>query len=125
MSGLNPRNGGTSALLMCGEMPWLLETRTRVLQHAGFAVECLDSPREVEARLTTRRYGALLICHSMDEDGEETLRRIACRAGVRSYRIEPLTPPETLIGDIQALLQSTAKIECGSEAAAARHKASA
>lgn len=125
MSGLTPRNDDASALLMCGDMPWLLETRRRVLEHAGFVVDSPSCPGEVEARLASGRYRLLLICHSMEEQEVEMLRAITSRAGVRSYWIEPLTPPEALIGDIQALLQSTAKIECGSEAAAARHKASA
>jgi hypothetical protein len=124
MSELNPGNDSTSALLMCGDLPWLLETRRRVLEQAGFVVDCLSCPSEVEARLTVRRYEVLLICHTMDEPEVEMLKGIACRADVPSYCIEPLTPPEALIGDIQALMQSTAKIECGSEAAA-RHKASA
>lgn len=114
MSGLAARNDDAAALLMCGVSPFLLETRTRVLQHAGFAVDRVNCPGEAEKRLMERRYRLLLICHSANEYQVATLREIAMRAGVRSYWIEPLTPPETLIADITALVQCTSKVECGS-----------
>jgi hypothetical protein len=114
MSGLAARNDDPSALLMCGDSPFLVETRTRVLQHAGFAVDPVSCPAEVEKRLAERRYGLLLICHSMQEEEVGTLKAMGERAGVSTYWIEPLTPPETLIADIAALLCGS-KMGCGSE----------
>jgi cytochrome c1 len=70
-------------------------------------------------RLAQKPYRALLICHSMGEHHIGTLRTMALRAGVRSYWIEPMTPPETLIGNMRALLQGAARVECGSEKAGA------
>ena len=104
MSKLGPANDAAPPLLMCGLRPLLLETRKRVLQHAGYTVHVASGLDEAEKRLTTRRYLMLLICHSVRDQELTELQTMAAQAGLSTYLIEPLTPPEALIGEVNRVL---------------------
>ena len=107
MNSLGPTNDAAPALLMCGLRPLLLETRTRVLQHAGFAVHIASSPEEAGKRLLARRYLMLLICHSVGDRDLAELQAMAAQAGLPMHLIEPLTPPENLIAEVNRTLRRT------------------
>jgi DNA-binding response OmpR family regulator len=107
MSDLGVTKDAAPAVLMCGLRPLLLESRKRLLQRAGFAVHLADSVAEAEKRLSQGRYFLVLICHSVQDGELEALRTIASQARVSTYRIEPLTPPETLIEEVNRMLQRT------------------
>ena len=105
MSSLGPANDVAPPLLMCGLRPLLLEARRRVLQHAGYTVHIANDLEETEKRLVTRRYLMLLICHSVEDQELTELRTMAAQAGLSTYLIEPLTPPETLIAEVNRVLR--------------------
>jgi len=104
MSSLGPANDVAPPILICGLRPLLLETRRRVLQHVGYTVHIANDLEETEKRLMTRRYLMLLICHSVQDQELTELRTMAAQAGLATYVIEPLTPPETLIAEVNRVL---------------------
>jgi hypothetical protein len=56
--------GERNNVLLVGNDPYLQQTRAAVLRASSAAVECRD-PKEAIARIKTRRYAVIVLCHTL------------------------------------------------------------
>lgn len=91
-------------LLMCGRDEALLAIRASVLDTIGCETSLAYTFDAARAHLAEKPR-LILICHTCEERLAAQLRGQALQAGIPTYHIEKLLPPEQLLNDVSSLLQ--------------------
>ena len=97
-------------VLMLGSDEPLLRTRCKVLETIGCRTHLVcseeDALREMEAG--QQKPQLVILCHTTDEEYVERVRRMALRAGIPTYSVEKMIPPQQLIEDVRRVLKQDA-----------------
>jgi len=93
-------------VLMFGSDEPLLNIRAKVLSTIGCDTQVVFSPDQTAYELGPERTKPelLILCHSAEDEAADLVRSIAVRAGVPTYTVERLIPPQQLLGDVARLL---------------------
>jgi hypothetical protein len=97
-------------VLMVGRDEALLSIRARVLGTISCDTRLaydLDHARQ-EITPGADKPRLVLLCHSAGEETASHVRSLALQAGIPTYYIQKLLPPEQLISDVRALLDAGA-----------------
>jgi hypothetical protein len=97
-------------VLMLGSDDALLRTRAKVLGTIGCETHVVRSEQEASQELASSKQKPQLVilCHSADEGYVERVRLIALRAGIPTYSVEKMIPPQQLIDDVKRVLKQDA-----------------
>ena len=91
-------------LLMCGIDPTLLTTRVKVLETAGYEVECVSNVDDAQRLMTSHHheYALLMLCHTVPPDMREVLHGMAHKAQLHVYQVEKLMNPKDLLQEVSS-----------------------
>ena len=113
----------TASVLIYGHNSSLLETRSWILEKAGFAVNRADSLAQVERLLAGGRKDVLLLCHTLSTEDCVAVERMleglcpalkvlalmtrteACHGPVDASLLSLPTEPSRMVTTLQQLLQ--------------------
>ena len=85
-------------LLIYGRENMLIDTRRRILETAGFAVDANRALPDVEAQLAADPgYALLIVCHTAPAGDRRALAELAEEAAVPIFQIETLITPADLL----------------------------
>ena len=95
---------------MLGSDEALLRTRAKVLATIGCETQVVRSEEEVSQELASgkRKPQLLILCHTANEDYVERVRGLSLRAGIPTYSVEKMIPPQQLIDDVKRVLKQDA-----------------
>jgi hypothetical protein len=93
-------------VLMFGSDEPLLNIRAKVLSTIGCDTQVVLSPEETGYELGPERPKPelLILCHSAEDEAADAVRNMALKAGVPTYAVERLIPPQQLLDDVGRLL---------------------
>ena len=92
---------------MCGRDFDLLRIRARVLDTLGCNTQVVLTPEQTkkELSLADSKPALVLICHTTGNETAAQVRSLALVAGVPTYYVERLIPPQQLVSDVRLLLE--------------------
>jgi ribosomal protein L7Ae-like RNA K-turn-binding protein len=94
---------------MLGSDEALLRTRSKVLGTIGCETHVVCGEEEARQEMEASQKPQLVIlCHTADEEYIERVRRMALRAGIPTYSVEKMIPPQQLISDVKRVLKQDA-----------------
>jgi hypothetical protein len=107
---------------MLGSDAPLLRIRSKVLSTIGCETNIVYSEEEARQELSSgrQRPELVVLCHTADDDHADKVRCLALQAGVPTYSVERLVPPQQLVADVRRVLKQD-----GLTARAARVRSSA
>ena len=88
---------------MCGRDDALLGIRERVLETIGCETSLVYTIEQARSHMAEKPR-LILICHTAGDEMATQLRSVALQAGIPTYYIEKLLPPQQLLLDVRALL---------------------
>ena len=95
-------------VLMLGSDEPLLRTRAKVLGTIGCETQIVRDEEEARRELESSKPQLVILCHTADDDYVERVRGIALRAGIPTYSVEKMIPPQQLIDDVKRVLKQNA-----------------
>ena len=97
-------------VLMLGSDEPLLRTRAKVLDTIGCETRVVCGEEEANQELTSgkQKPQLVILCHTADESHIERVRIAALRAGIPTYSVERMVPPQQLIDDVKRVLKNDA-----------------
>lgn len=92
---------------MYGSDEPLLRIRAKVLSTIACDTQVFQHEQEAADSMAANQPqpNLIILCHSADEEGAERLRNLALKAGVPTYTVERLVPPQQLIEDVNRVLK--------------------
>lgn len=93
-------------VLMLGSDQPLLRTRANVLSTIGCETRVVCSEQDANQELASgkQKPQLVILCHTADEGCIERVRGLALRAGIPTYSVEKMVPPQQLIDDVKRVL---------------------
>ena len=97
---------------MCGRDFDLLRIRGRVLDTLGCNTDVVLSVDHAKQELAAAesKPSLVLICHTAGDEAAAQVRSLALVAGVPTYYVERLIPPQQLVSDIRNLLEQEQRV---------------
>lgn len=94
-------------VLMFGSDAPLLSIRAKVLATVGCDTQVMFSPDQIGVELAPERQKPelVILCHSAEDEAADLVRNMAVKAGVPTYAVERLIPPQQLVDDVVRLLK--------------------
>ena len=85
----------------------MLQIRAKVLSTIACDTELVYSEQQAREQLGTDHPKAelLILCHTGEEEVTDRLRSIALTAGIPTYTVEKLVPPQQLVDDVSRVLR--------------------
>jgi hypothetical protein len=105
-------------LMFGGDEP-LLRIRAKVLSTIGCDTKVVFSEEQADEGMGPNepKPQLVILCHSAEDDIADRLRTTAQKAGIPTYSVERLIPPQQLLDDVSRVLR---RGKTGSKAAKAR-----
>ena len=99
-------------VLMLGSDEPLLRIRAKVLSTIGCETEivCTEEAARQELLSGHQKSQLVILCHSANEDYAEKVRRTALQAGIPTYSVEKMIPPQQLIADVKRVLNQNSGV---------------
>jgi hypothetical protein len=93
-------------VLMVGRDEALLAIRARVLGTISCDTTLVYDVNHARQEITHNadKPRLVLLCHTAGEETASQVRSLALQAGIATYYIQKLLPPEQLVSDVRALL---------------------
>ena len=97
-------------VLMLGNDAALLRTRSKVLGTIGCDTDVVSDEEQARQAIeaTRRKPELVILCHSAEDECTDQVRRLAQRAGIPTYSVEKMVPPQQLIDDVRRVLKQEA-----------------
>lgn len=94
-------------VLMFGTDEALLRIRAKVLATIGCETQVVCSEQQAREALGAERQKPELVvlCHTAEQEDTDRVRRMALQAGIPTYLVERMIPPQHLIEDVKRVLK--------------------
>lgn len=94
-------------VLMFGTDDALLRTRAKVLATIGCETQVVCTEEQAREALGAERQKPELVvlCHTAEEEDTDKIRRTALQAGIPTYLVERMIPPQHLVEDVKRVLK--------------------
>lgn len=91
-------------ILMLGSDAPLLRIRAKVLNTIGCEIEIVTDEEAARQELLSgqQKPQLVILCHSATD--AEKVRRTALQAGIPTYSVEKMIPPQQLVADVKRVL---------------------
>jgi hypothetical protein len=103
---VQPSSSESVNILTYGYDAVLLDTRSLLLDQAGYHAESVATPEEFEAAIAARGsdFDLLILCHTVPEQEQEVISASVERSKTALYRVPALVPPSDFLAHVSALL---------------------
>jgi len=93
-------------ILIYGRDEVLLQTRSSLLETAGFKSDTTLNGEEFARRISAeqRRYCIFIVCHSIERGEVQAIVEAAKASGVHVYALSSMTMPDEFLGEVRRLV---------------------
>jgi len=102
-----PTSSKHENILIYGLDPVLLDTRRKILEHAGFEVEITDDSEDFQGRTARVNYDLLIVCHTVPKIEQQQIASMENSQRPHVLQMPILLMPDTFLKQVQQQLRDS------------------